>query len=131
VVKRLAILGISAIALLVVAALLLSNHSRLAVLTPATLSPKAPPQPEDCSAIQRAVAQYFPSTGSRRDKPAKILTPLSGDEIAIYKAVIEGWVAGDHPSLNVSLTTFPLDLEFSECRCLQGIQVESLLSAAR
>ncbi|MGD0791531.1 MAG: hypothetical protein ABR920_07145 [Terriglobales bacterium] len=59
---------------------------------------------------------------------------MSEDEVAIYRAVIQSWVSDDPTSLNVSARTFPLDESspssgVSECECLKGIQVESLLSA--
>jgi hypothetical protein len=59
---------------------------------------------------------------------------LNQDQVAIYRAVIQSWVSDDPTSLNVSARTFPLDesspsIGVSECECLKGIQVDSLLSA--
>ena len=70
---------------------------------------------------------------SDRDKPAKSPTPLSADEIAVYKAVLR--TLGKETSLNVSSKTHPLDPSaqttgFDRPGCLAGIQLENLSSAS-
>lgn len=78
-----------------------------------------------------ALALSPPSTGSTKDKPIKSRTPLSADEIAVYKAVLQQHISRDSGSLNVSVTTYPLDPtspmnHLSESECLQGIRLENL-----
>src|SRR5690348_6780010 len=64
-------------------------------------------------------------------KPAKSTTPLSADEIAIYKAVLRTYSDGKDESLNISARTYPLDPSarttgFDQAQCLNGIQLENL-----
>jgi len=64
-------------------------------------------------------------------KPVKNTAPLSNDEIAIYRAVLQHYVSGDSGSLHVSATTYPLDPtspmnHLSGGECLNGIRLESL-----
>ena len=66
-----------------------------------------------------------------KDKPIKNTAPLSNDEIAIYKAVLQHFVSGDSGPLNVSATTYPLDPgspmnPLSGGECLNGIRLENL-----
>jgi hypothetical protein len=139
--KRGAIIGISiAIVLVILTALLSSKYFHSALLTPSELALKGsimrPPMAwaDDCSKIRRAMALSIKSAGSGHKRPIRNTTPLSTDEVAIYKAVLQRWVANDRTSLNVSARTFPLEEAssssgISECECLQGMQVGSLLSA--
>ena len=46
---------------------------------------------------------------SKSQKPVKSTTPLSADEIAIYKAVLRTYCGDKDVSLDVSSTTYPLD----------------------
>ncbi len=60
---------------------------------------------------------------------------MSGDEIAIYKAVLLQWIAGDRTALKVALQTYPLE-PFSEagstpCECLRNIDVQTLAATSR
>jgi len=139
--KRGADTGIFAvIALVILTALLSSRHIRLPVLAPSELVLKGSDlrprkaMSDDCSEIRRALKLSNKSAGTGREKPIRNTTPLSPDEVAIYRAVLQRWVANDRSSLNVSARTFPLE-EASpsscilECECLNGMQVESLLNA--
>jgi hypothetical protein len=137
-VRKRAILGVCfAAALAIAAASLLSTHFRLALLTPIELKPKQPeappPSADDCSAVNRSFVQYEQSAGSIHKGPLRSAAPLSTDEIAIYKAVLAGWVVGEHGVLNVSLATYPVDAlspshSISNCQCVKDIAVESLLA---
>jgi hypothetical protein len=134
-VKPRAILGVAAITVLViVTTLLLVRHFRLAELAPPKLTPKPPQPPKDCSEIRRAVALSTRSLTSGYESPIKIATPLDGDEVAIYRAVIQQWNSDERAALNVSAATLPIDVtslsERTECGCLAGIAVESLLKAS-
>lgn len=69
--------------------------------------------------------------GSGKDQPVKSMTPLSGDEIAVYKAVLQQYASEGSGMLNVSVRTFPLDpspwaTSFDNSDCLKGIQLENL-----
>jgi hypothetical protein len=136
--KKRTILGVSfAAALVITTVLLFSTHFRLAVLTPGELRPQPAPRPpvDDCAAVNRRFAQYEQSVGSIHKGPLRSAVPLSADEIAIYKAVLERWVAGEHGVLNVSLATYPADAlspshSISDCQCVKDIAVESLLAAS-
>jgi hypothetical protein len=71
------------------------------------------------------------SSASHKDKPTKDTTPLSADEVAIYRAVLQQYVPEGSGSLNVSATTEPLDPDspmnhLSGSECLRGIQLENL-----
>jgi hypothetical protein len=62
--------------------------------------------------------------------------PLTPDEIAIYKAVIQQWISGSPRPLNVSTRTSPIPASLDstalgDCACTIDIQPESLLSATR
>jgi hypothetical protein len=71
-------------------------------------------------------------TASSKDKPVKNTTPLSADEIAIYRVVLQQYVSGATSSLNVSSITYPLDptspMNQLSSDCLKGIQLENLAS---
>ncbi len=132
---------VAVIAVGCVAAFLSSNYSRSPFLTPAELTLQQPnqrlsPPVDDCSGLQRELALSAPATGSPRPKPAKSTNPLSTDEIAIYRAVLQHWTSNERTALNISSRTFPLDItarssRISECNCLKGMQAEPLLSAFR
>ena len=74
-------------------------------------------------------------SGSDNSKPVKSTTPLSADEIAVYKAVL--LYGGDKDaSLNVSSKTYPLDPNaattgFDRPECLNGVQLDNLPTASR
>jgi len=73
---------------------------------------------------------------SKRDKPTKNTAPLSTEEIAIYKAVLQEYVRDGGGMLNVSATTEPLDPKspmnhLSDSECLKGIQLENLDTVTR
>jgi hypothetical protein len=124
----------------ILTALLSSRHIRLTVLAPSELVLKGsdlrPPRAmsDDCSEIRRTLTLSHKSAGTGREKPIRNTTPLSTDEVAIYRAVLQRWVANDRSPLNVSARTFPLkDASVSsgifDCECLKGMQVDGLLSA--
>jgi len=115
------------------------NYRSWVVRTPAkvALSRSAAPPPVgyDCPAKDNALAEELSRSRSRRKKPSLNRTVLSHDEIAIYKAVIQGWMGDDRAHLYVSTRTFPLDpdspaSDLSECPCLEGISISSLVSAS-
>src|SRR5258708_38690292 len=111
--KRGAIIGISAVASLVIlAALPSSKYFCVTALSPAELGLKrlklSPPSEEDCSEIRQALARSTQVAGPGHKKAVRNTTPLSTHEIAIYRAVVEGGVSGDRSSWNVSDKTFPL-----------------------
>jgi hypothetical protein len=66
-------------------------------------------------------------------KPKKSTTPLTADEISVYKAVLERYAAGK--ALNVAARTYALDSESSingldRDECLGSIQLQNLAIAA-
>lgn len=76
------------------------------------------------------VAFCCPSTSSSENKPVKATTPLSADEVAIYKAVLQQYSSKEAGNLHVSNTTYPLNpdsptsgLASSNCA---NIQLENL-----
>ena len=104
----------------------------MAALTAAELAPAvhAPPPPprlkEGCPEVMQALAA---SAGSKHGKPAISTSPLSVDELAIYKAVLERRLSRGWASLHVSAKTYPLDATdlrsgLSSCECLQDIYLE-------
>lgn len=137
--KKPAIVGMSVGALAIGAVLLSSTHFRLAVLTPVELRPKQPkvpvPSGDDCSDVHRRFAQSVQSAGSIHKGPLKSAGPLSADEIAIYRSVLQRWVEGNRGVLNVSLATFPIDAlspssNITNCTCVKDIAVASLFAAS-
>jgi hypothetical protein len=75
----------------------------------------------------------LPSTSfvSGEGKPRKNTTPLSADEIAIYKTLLRQYASTESRSLNVAARTYPLDPEsqrngFKNSECLNGIQLDNL-----
>jgi len=109
-------------------------HMRMAALASAELARTihAPPPPqrltEGCPEVKQALALSSPSSGSRSEKPVKSLTPLSADETAVYRAVLEERLSQGWASLNVSDVTYPLDPKSQRsgmnCDCLQDIYLE-------
>ena len=84
-------------------------------------------------ALISSVALCSPFTALTADKPTKAMTPLSADEVAVYRAVLLQQYGGsaDSSPLNVSIRTYPLDPEspMSSLKgpdCLKGIQLENL-----
>ena len=72
---------------------------------------------------------------SKSQKPAKSTTPLSADEIAIYKAVLRTYSGDKDVNLNVAATTYPLDPNasttgFDQPECLRGVELENLSSVS-
>jgi hypothetical protein len=72
---------------------------------------------------------------SKGQKPVKSTTPLSADEIAIYKAVLRVYSGDKDVNLNVAATTYPLDPNasttgFDQPECLRGVELENLSSAS-
>jgi hypothetical protein len=78
-----------------------------------------------------AVELPYTIASSDSTKPAKSTSPLSVDEIAIYKSVLRTYSDDRDASLNVSAKTYPLDPSavttgFNQAQCLNGIQLENL-----
>ena len=48
------------------------------------------------------------------DKPVKAASPLSGDEVSIYSAVLRQYGGDKGTALNVSKMTYPLDPQFTD-----------------
>lgn len=72
---------------------------------------------------------------SKSQKPVKSMTPLSADEVAIYKAVLRTYSGDKDASLNISATTYPLDPNastsgFDQPECLSGIEPGDLASVS-
>jgi hypothetical protein len=71
-------------------------------------------------------------SGSGKEKLQKNTAPLSVDEVAIYRAVLQQYVSDKSGgTVNVSVRTFPLDSEspasgLSRGGCLEDIQVDDL-----
>jgi hypothetical protein len=130
--------GLISIAIVIVVAFFfVPKHYRATVLTPADITvrqPKPPELPQDCGEIRRAMALSTASIVAGHEKPVRIVAPLDADEAAIYKAVLDQWNAGQPTALNVSATTFSIDLplpsEERECGCAAGLSAESLLKAS-
>jgi hypothetical protein len=83
-----------------------------------------------------ALAASSSLRGYGSDKPIKNTTPLSADEVAIYRAVLQQYISRGSGSLNVAATTYPLDPtsgmnHLSDSECLQGIQLENLAGVSR
>ena len=78
-----------------------------------------------------ALVLPYTITGSDNNKLAKSPTPLSADEIAIYKAVLRTYSGEKDARLNVSAKTYPLDptahtTGFDQPECLDGVQFDNL-----
>jgi len=76
----------------------------------------------------------YTSTSAMSDKPVKVTTPLSANEVAIYNAVLRQYSDNKDIALNVSQTTYPLDpnspMESLQADCLKGIHLENLAAVA-
>lgn len=120
-----------AAALIAATALVLpfSRLLQLAALHPAELALKAPnpppPPDERCSQAQRTLADSAHETAKRE------ISPLTADEVAIYKAVLERWNTKSRKPLNVADKTMPLGRDISDCECLKDIDVKSFVNATR
>jgi hypothetical protein len=130
--SRRATIGMAIAAALIAATALVLPFSKLlelAALNPAELALKAPTPPpppdEPCSQVQRTLAD------SARETAKRGTNPLTADEVAIYKAVLERWNTKSRKPLNVADKTMPLDRDISDCECLKGIDVKSLVKATR
>jgi hypothetical protein len=84
------------------------------------------------------LALLFSSSSSvfGEGKAVKNTAPLSADEVAIYRAVLQQYISRDPGSLSVSVETYPLDAEspmnqLSKGECLHGIQLENLAGFSR
>jgi hypothetical protein len=72
----------------------------------------------------------YPCASFANSIPVKAATPLSADEVAIYKAILQSY-ANEAGVLNVDATTVPLDFNsLSKDGCLQGIQLENIYAAS-
>jgi hypothetical protein len=127
---RRAIVGISIAAVLIAVTLLalpFSKRFRLAILSPAELAPQTPSPPdESCFQTQRALSD-LPHTKAIREP-----NPLSADELAIYRAVLQRWNSTPLRRMNLSNRTTQLQpQDFRDCECLKGFEVQSFAKAAR
>jgi len=75
------------------------------------------------------------SAASTKEKPVKSTVPLSPDEVAVYKLILQQRVSHEQTLLNVSARTFPLDAAnslsgLSDVKCMKGILLENLSSVS-
>jgi hypothetical protein len=75
------------------------------------------------------------SASSTKNKPLKATTPLSADEVTIYKAVLQQYSSKEAGNLHVSSTTYPFNPDsptsgLAAPDCLKGIQLESLATVS-
>lgn len=131
--RRHAIIGISAVMLLVIGALVLVHRSRLIPLSATELALKQINPPSawadpDCERVRRAVRTAVAEPGL---KTAINVGHLSADEVAVYRTVLRQWYL-DARTLNVANRTFPLDAvsRDSTCECLRGLDVKNLAHAS-
>jgi hypothetical protein len=87
------------------------------------------------SAAVVALLMPYVAATSKSPKAVKSATPLSADEVAIYKAVLREYSGGKDLKLNVAATTSPLDPDasttgFDQPDCLKGVQLENVSSAS-
>jgi hypothetical protein len=87
------------------------------------------------SAVLVVLLLTYQVASSKSHKPVKSTTPLSADEIAIYKAVLRSYTGDKDANLNVAATTYPLDPDasttgFDQSECLNGVTLENLASAS-
>ena len=76
------------------------------------------------------------ATTSDNSKPAKSTAPLSADEVAVYKAILQTYSKDKGSGLNISINTYPLDptastTGFGQPACLNGIQLDDLSTVSR
>src|SRR5439155_21777048 len=87
-----------------------SKRCRLAALGSADLDLKhlkpKPPVANDCSDVDRMLGQLRPPKKGIDKRPPQDRTELTSDEMAIYRAVLQRWVAGDQDPMNVSTKTY-------------------------
>jgi hypothetical protein len=114
--------------LAIVVALPLARRFQSSVLTASELTARwlIPPAPPDdsCGQIQHALA------GSPVEKTVRDASPLSSDDVAIYRGILERWNSQSRGTLNVSNRTFPIGRDLSDCGCLRGIDVQNISKAA-
>jgi hypothetical protein len=72
---------------------------------------------------------------AKKEKAVKSKTALTPDEIAIYQAILQENAPGAPDSLNVSMRTYPFDIEsplggVSNNECLKGIELQNLADLA-
>jgi hypothetical protein len=117
---------------LAVTLLLLLRPLRQAALSPAALAlkPVSPPASwaDDCGRLRHAVVAI--------DRPrAENKAPLTTDDVAIYRVVLQNWRGEDATALHLSDRTFPLDIAspagVSDCECLEGFDLQGLVDASR
>src|SRR5215467_14347248 len=75
-------------------------------------------------------------TSAASDKPVKATSPLSPDQVSIYKAVLQQYADDKDTALNVSQNTYPFDstsplsgLQGTEC--LKGVHLEDIPAVSR
>ena len=131
--RRRAVVGISAVILLLVIGALLVVCSRSVLLSHGELATKQINPPAlwadpDCGRLRRAVRTAVRESDLRIERN---VGRLSADEVAVYQAVLHQWNSDAH-TLNVANRTFPLDALSSDssCKCLRNLHVKSLVSAS-
>lgn len=87
------------------------------------------------TALILGIALCSPSTSFNNREPLKATAPLSADEVAIYRAVLQQSSSDQAGILHVSITTYPLDPDspnsgLTTPACLKGIQLENLTEAS-
>jgi hypothetical protein len=83
------------------------------------------------SLVILALSMPYSALSSKSNKPVKATTPLSADEMAVYKTVLQIYNGDKDANLNVSITTYPLDPDsptsgLDQLECLKGTQLENL-----
>ena len=66
---------------------------------------------QSVGALLFAVALCLASLSSTDNKPLKATVPLSADELAIYRAVLQRYSSEMEGDLNVASSTYPLNPE--------------------
>ena len=79
---------------------------------------------DGCGKLRAALAHAALS------KIRESLEPQSDDEVAIYRAILNARNSNEHPTLNVSAVTSPLNIESTNCECVSGIEPESFVVAS-
>src|SRR5579871_993528 len=69
----------------------------------------------------------FALQANEEQKPKVSQSPLTAEEIAVYRAVLKGYVKNSERSLNLADTTYPLGSSGAfgpDDRCLNGVKLE-------
>jgi hypothetical protein len=69
-----------------------------------------------------ALAQFVPAQQDSPARPAVSEAPLTAEQLAVYHAVLHGWMDDSKHVLNVSVTTDPLTADAADCA--KGLDAE-------